>query len=234
MEESRLPLQKWLLAIYIMTTARKGISSVQLAKELGVTQKTAWYLEHRIREACTSGFFTLGGEVEVDEAYFGGLEKNKHESKRLHAGRGGVGKQAVIGLRERGGPVQAFAISNTEKATLLGFVKGLVKQGSMVYTDESPSYLSLNKEGYGHAAVKHSAGEYVKHKASTNSIESFWSLLKRGYVGTHHWWSFKHLSRYVNEYVYRQNTIGISGEVAIGGIIRNGENMRLTYADLIK
>jgi len=233
MEESRLPLQKWFLAIYIMTTARKGISSVQFAKELGVTQKTAWYLEHRIREACVTGAFELRGEVEVDETYFGGKERNKHRSQRLNAGRGPVGKVPVMGMVERGGPVQAFIVLDTDKDTLQGHVQSFVKRGSTVYTDEAASYRSLGSKGYGHESVKHSAGEYVKEQASTNSVESFWSLLKRGYIGTHHWWSFKHLHRYIVEYVYRQNTRGITGELALASVIRNGENSRLTYAKLI-
>ena len=233
MEESRLPLQKWLLAMYIMTVARKGISSIQFAKELGVTQKTAWFMEHRIREACSGGFFPMNGEVEVDEAYFGGKERNKHASKRLRAGRGAVGKKPVVALRERGGPVQAFVVPNTRKSTLQGHIRAIVEKGSHVYTDESSSYHSLDKAGYRHESVRHSAGEYVKEKASTNSVESFWSLLKRAYVGTHHWWSFKHLHRYIAEYVYRHNTGGIYGEPAIGHLIRSSEHARLTYRRLI-
>ncbi len=231
MERSSVSLQTWLLAINIMTTARKGISSVQFAKELGVTQKTSWFLANRIRKACEEGRGLLSGEVELDETYFGGRERNKHSSKKLNAGRGTVGKQAVVGMKQRAGQVRAIPVSGTDRKTLSGEVRRNVKPGSIVFTDEHGGYDGMSE--YTRMTVRHSAGEYVNGQASTNGIESFWALMKRGYYGTHHWWSVKHLPRYIAEYTHRQNTIGISGEKALGLMIRKGEGRHLSYADLI-
>ncbi len=164
--------------------------------------------------------------------YIGGKEKNKHRSKRLNAGRGAVGKAAVLGMKARSGQVVAMPVAKTDKATLQGAVIDNVKAGSTLYTDEYTAYTGLDR-AFEHETVKHSAGEYVNGRASTNGIESFWALLKRGYYGTHHWWSFKHLHRYVDEYVYRHNTRTATGLPALAGVIRASEGKRLTYAGLI-
>jgi len=233
MESSRLPLQTWLLAINLMTTARKGISSVQFAKHLGVTQKTGWYLSNRIRKACTDGINPLTGEIEVDETFIGGKRKNMSNAKRKElTGRGTVGKQPVMGMLERGGQIIAMPVKSTEKDVLQGHIRTTIKKGSTVYTDEYKSYTGL--KGYTHKTVSHSAGEYVRGMAHTNGIESHWALMKRGYIGTHHWWSMKHLHRYVTEYVHRHNNKGLTCVEAIGKVIRSGIGKKLTYRQLIE
>ena len=237
MHATKRPLQDWIYAIYSVLTARKGVSAMQLSKELGVQYRTAWHMLHRIREACAQGEFKLNDTVEVDETYIGGKEGNKHADKKLNAGRGPVGKEAVVGVRERDGEVRAKPVERTDARTLVGFVGEHVERGSKVYTDEAKAYGPLSRPGspFRHATVRHGIGEYVRGDVHTNGIESVWAVLKRSINGTWHHVSPKHLGRYVDEAAFRLN----AGNCEIDTIDRMESlagqvgGKRLRYADLI-
>jgi len=202
---SNVPMQKWAIAIYLCLTSLKSVSSMKLHQDLKVSQPTAWFMMHRIKEAWMhdSGD-RFDGSVEVDETYVDGLEKNKHTDKKLNAGRGGVGKTIVVGAKERETrKLKAQVIENTKRPTLHGFIDESIELGSTVFRYDLQSYEKL--DGCQHDSVKHSVGEYVKGKAHVNGVESFWAMLKRAHKGTFHKFSPKHLDRYVKEFAGRHN-----------------------------
>ena len=234
MRGSPLGYRVWAIAIYLLVTNLKSVSSMKLHRELEISQKSAWYLAHRIREAWKEDRrgMLVGAGVEVDETYIGGKRKNMPKSRRkLMKGRGPAGKTAVVGAKDRSNNrVVARSVESTDGATLRGFVNENVAQSSKVFTDEAPAYRTLP---HSHEAVNHSVGEYVRDQAHTNGIESFWSMLKRGYHGTFHHFSEKHTDRYVMEFAGRHNARNADTIAIMGYVAKNMVRRRLMYRDLV-
>ncbi|MXZ54654.1 MAG: IS1595 family transposase [Gammaproteobacteria bacterium] len=232
MHNSKLPLSKWALAFYLYSTNLKGVSSMKLHRDLGITQKSAWHLVHRIREVWNDETAKMAGPVEVDETYMGGKERNKHVSQKLKVGGSVAGKTAVVGLVDRTEhKAHAQVVTRTNSETLQGFIHDHVHPEADVYTDEAKAYRSLS--GFWHACVNHGEGQYVDGMAHTNGIESFWSMLKRSYVGTYHKMSPKHLNKYLAEFSGRYNIRRQDTQDQLAEAVAHMVGRRLSYRELI-
>lgn len=232
---SKVPLRKWFVAMWLESSHKKGISSVQLSKDISVTQKTAWLMLQRIREC----FFCenqskLDGDVELDETFVGGKNKNRHRNKKVKnsQGRSFKDKTPVLGMLQRGGNVVCRVVRSTSKKHLTAPILKTVKRTSTLYTDEWCGYDTVGKV-YTRNIVDHGHGQYVNGDAYTNNIEGFWGIVKRSIIGIYHKTSRKHLHRYMNEYVFRYNTRKIS-EVERFNLLLCNLEYRITYKQLIK
>lgn len=233
-EGTKLSLRKWFAAIWLIASHKKGISSIQLSRNIGVTQKTAWYILQKIRTGLIwKNDGQLDGEVECDETFIGGKNKNRHWDKKVKnsQGRSFKDKTPVLGMLQRKGDVIGRVVENTSKDQITPNILKFVKPTATLYTDEWQGYNEVAKM-YSHYSVDHSKGQYVNGNAYTNTLEGFWAILKRGYVGTYHYMSRKHLQLYVNEFVFRYNTRKISESLRFNLLLCN-INYRLTYQQII-
>jgi transposase-like protein len=238
-EHSKIPLHKWFQASHLMASSKKGISAHQIHRTLQVTYKTAWFMCHRLREAMRDGHFSapLGGDgktVEMDETFIGGLEKNKHRSKRQHRGTGGVGKEAVYALVERGGSVRSHHVPAVTADNLKPIIEAHIDGATVVYTDEGATSKGLGRLFEKHESINHSIGEYVRGDAHTNTIEGYFSILKRGIHGVYHHVSQQHLRRYLAEFDFRysnRSKLGVEDSHRTTLVLRGIVGKRLMYRD---
>lgn len=233
MHNSPINFQQWVFGIYLLTTGLKSVSSMKLHRDLGITQKSAWFMAHRIRETyqdSLEGLEIFVGPIEADETYMGGKEKNKHNRDKIKKGRGVVGKTAVVGVKDREtNKIKAKVVIDTSKLTLQGFINENVEDNAKKYTDESRSYKGLTN----YSAVNHSDNVFVDGMVHTNEIESFWSMLKRSHKGTFHKMAPKHLQRYVCEFTGRHNVRPLDTFEIMSEMVQGMEKRRLTYKELI-
>ena len=229
MERSHIPLQKWAIAIYLNATSLKDVSSMKLHRDLGITQKSAWYMAHKIKEALATDPGLFESLCEADETFIGGKEKNKHEDKRSHT-RGPSGKTVVVGTKDRGtNKIVAKPVPRRTKEKLHSFIGRTVSPETKVYTDDHKSYIGLPN----HESVNHSVGEYVRDMTHTNGVESFWATLKRRYTGTYNRISRKHLERYVSEFTRKHNLREKDTIEQMWDIVAGMVGKRLIYKELI-